>query len=148
MNVNEFTKYLKELNIDISEENLRKFQVYSNLLKEYNKKFNITRCRHWCRVSWNTYCNSKPQYWSNTTWIKRKKMWIFKNSKRRVKFKKYKNNKRPCWRLYTKNKRKIWYSNFPCSCSLASISWTWNTSFKSKWLFSTFKITHHRRTRK
>lgn len=42
MNVNEFTKYLKELNIDISEENLRKFQVYSNLLKEYNKKFNLT----------------------------------------------------------------------------------------------------------
>lgn len=42
MNVNEFIKYLKELNIDLSEENLRKFQVYSNLLKEYNKKFNLT----------------------------------------------------------------------------------------------------------
>ena len=42
MNVNEFIKYLQELNIDISEELLRKFQVYSNLLKEYNKKFNLT----------------------------------------------------------------------------------------------------------
>lgn len=42
MNVNEFIKYLKELNIDISEENLKKFQVYSNLLKKYNKKFNLT----------------------------------------------------------------------------------------------------------
>lgn len=42
MNVNEFIAYLKELNIDINEEQLLKFEKYTSLLQEYNKKFNLT----------------------------------------------------------------------------------------------------------
>ena len=128
MNVNEFTKYLKELNIDISEENLRKFQVYSNLLKEYNKKFNLTSITEdkeiYLKHFYDSLCLFKvKKLFDNLTLLdvgtgagfpgipiaivnpnievtllesNAKKMWIFKNSKRRVKFKKYKNNKRPC----------------------------------------------------
>lgn len=42
MNVNEFISYLQELNIILAEDTLNKFKVYSDLLKEYNKKFNLT----------------------------------------------------------------------------------------------------------
>ena len=42
MNVNEFISYLQELNITLTEYTLNKFKVYSDLLKEYNKKFNLT----------------------------------------------------------------------------------------------------------
>ena len=42
MNEKEFKKYLLKLNIDITEEELKKFETYKELLKEYNKKFNLT----------------------------------------------------------------------------------------------------------
>ncbi len=42
MNVNEFNSYLQELNITLTEDTLNKFKAYSDLLKEYNKKFNLT----------------------------------------------------------------------------------------------------------
>ena len=42
MNKESFQKYLKELNIDIDEITLNKFEKYKELLQEYNKKFNLT----------------------------------------------------------------------------------------------------------
>ena len=42
MNEKEFKEYLLKLNIDIAEEELKKFETYKELLKEYNKKFNLT----------------------------------------------------------------------------------------------------------
>lgn len=42
MNANEFTNYLKTLDITITEEQLNKFITYKDLLQEYNKKFNLT----------------------------------------------------------------------------------------------------------
>ena len=40
MNEKEFKEYLLKLNIDIAEEELKKFETYKELLKEYNKKSN------------------------------------------------------------------------------------------------------------
>ena len=42
MNKEEFIKELKNINIEISEEELNKFDKYKELLKEYNEKFNLT----------------------------------------------------------------------------------------------------------
>lgn len=42
MNKEFFTKELKELNIILNKEQLEKFETYKELLKEYNKKFNLT----------------------------------------------------------------------------------------------------------
>lgn len=42
MNEIEFIKYLKELNIEINEEQLKKLRYYSDFLIEYNKKVNLT----------------------------------------------------------------------------------------------------------
>lgn len=42
MNKEEFIKYLKEINIEITEDELKKFETYKNLLQEYNEKFNLT----------------------------------------------------------------------------------------------------------
>ena len=40
--MNNMNEYLKELNIELSEEQKVNFDKYKNLLKEYNKKFNLT----------------------------------------------------------------------------------------------------------
>ncbi|MDD4624296.1 MAG: 16S rRNA (guanine(527)-N(7))-methyltransferase RsmG [Bacilli bacterium] len=42
MNEIEFIEYLKELNIEINEEQLKKLRDYSDFLIEYNKKVNLT----------------------------------------------------------------------------------------------------------
>ncbi len=42
MNKEEFIKYLSNLNINITPEQLHSFENYKDLLKEYNKKFNLT----------------------------------------------------------------------------------------------------------
>lgn len=42
MNEIEFIEYLKELNIEINEEQLKKLRYYSDFLIEYNKKVNLT----------------------------------------------------------------------------------------------------------
>ena len=42
MNEKEFKRYLLKLNINIDENDLKKFEKYKELLKEYNKKFNLT----------------------------------------------------------------------------------------------------------
>lgn len=42
MNEIEFIEYLKELNIEINEEQLKKLRDYSDFLIEYNKKINLT----------------------------------------------------------------------------------------------------------
>ena len=42
MNKNEFIEELNKININISEEELNKFETYKELLKESNKKFNLT----------------------------------------------------------------------------------------------------------
>lgn len=42
MNEKEFKEYLLKLNININENDLKKFEKYKELLKEYNKKFNLT----------------------------------------------------------------------------------------------------------
>ncbi len=42
MNKEEFIKYVKELNIDLSEDKLNKLDKYYNLLLEENKKYNLT----------------------------------------------------------------------------------------------------------
>ena len=42
MNQSEFKEYLIEMNIDASNELLEKFDIYKELLKEYNQKFNLT----------------------------------------------------------------------------------------------------------
>ena len=42
MNKETFTNELKKININISKEQLNKFETYKNLLQEYNKKFNLT----------------------------------------------------------------------------------------------------------
>lgn len=42
MNKEEFINSLKELNIILSEDQIASFEIYKNLLQEYNKKFNLT----------------------------------------------------------------------------------------------------------
>lgn len=42
MNINEFIEELQKLNINITEDQLSNFEKYKELLKEYNKKFNLT----------------------------------------------------------------------------------------------------------
>lgn len=42
MNEKEFKEYLLKININITIEELKKFEIYKELLKEYNKKFNLT----------------------------------------------------------------------------------------------------------
>ena len=42
MNQNEFVNTLKELNIELDNYTLEKFDIYKELLKEYNQKFNLT----------------------------------------------------------------------------------------------------------
>lgn len=43
MNINEFTEKLKEINIDISDEQLKQLEIYYQLLIEWNEKINLTR---------------------------------------------------------------------------------------------------------
>ena len=43
MNNEEFIKYLKELNIYPTEEQLQKLEKFYNLLVEWNQKINLTR---------------------------------------------------------------------------------------------------------
>lgn len=42
MNNNEFVEELQKLSINITQDQLNKFEKYKDLLKEYNKKFNLT----------------------------------------------------------------------------------------------------------
>lgn len=42
MNNEEFIKELKNLGIEISKDDITSFEIYKNLLQEYNKKFNLT----------------------------------------------------------------------------------------------------------
>lgn len=43
MNINEFVKNLKEINIDINDEQLKQLELYYELLIEWNEKINLTR---------------------------------------------------------------------------------------------------------
>ena len=42
MNIEEFIKEVKKLNIEVTEQNLKDLEKYKDLLIEYNKKFNLT----------------------------------------------------------------------------------------------------------
>ena len=42
MNIEEFIKEIKKLNIEVTEQNLKDLEKYKDLLIEYNKKFNLT----------------------------------------------------------------------------------------------------------
>ena len=98
MKIEEFNKEmnenLKELDIELSEKQLKQFYDYMNILIEWNKVMNLTnitepseiiqkhfidsltvlkhikeddyRCRNWGGISWNTNKNSLSKNKSNT----------------------------------------------------------------------------------